>query len=160
MLVPDLGNYRRNGIINLMRFLRKLRHLISGEAHLVRKKSRHFLKPLLRSILSRGAKEKALIFVSIIVAFGVYNGVLYYFDQSPLHSPRQASPQWAEETGEGVTFPACSSSSNTAPTCSGSTPQVSLTWNIVTHACTSGDLRIFANPGTVLQSLESGSAFW
>ena len=39
------------------------------------------------------------------------------------------SPEWTQSAGAGISVPACTSASNTAPTCSGGNPSVQINWS-------------------------------
>lgn len=77
------------------------------------------------------AAGAAIIFAGAVIAAGIF--AFSFF--SPKEAASVASePQWTQETGAGISVPACGSSSNTFPTCSGGSPSLTISWTWTVNA--------------------------
>jgi len=77
------------------------------------------------------AKSRTFLFPALIILAGsaIAFGVFVFSDYARVDAANVGiSPQWTQETGLGSLFPACGSSSNTFPTCSGGSPTVTINW--------------------------------
>lgn len=75
------------------------------------------------------------------------------------HSYKPLASSWISKAGAGLIGPACGSSSASAPTCSGATPSITLTW-ASDAVCDSSTANVVISGSTVGSGSCSGSYTW
>lgn len=97
-----------------------------------------------------------ILFAAGVISFGIF--LLSDYTDARMVGAGNA-PQWAQETGLGASIPACGSSSNTFPTCSGSSPSLTISWTWTVNAahtreCNLTNIGIYNQGGVQVQGYQ------
>jgi len=124
--MPKLSHRIRKGVA----FLRNCFHISSLN---FLQKENIFWRQYSRGMRRIGLRKLQLPILiglgGLAIAASVFAVTQFNSGDQPL---AQNTPQWTQKAGEGISVPACGSSSASAPTCSGTTPSVTFDWTVDT----------------------------